>query len=509
MLKDQFISEKLEQLIYACQTDNLQSYFKSLEEIPLDYSELYKTFIIERFLEEIEEIVLIEKLCDYLIYNNIFPSVTQILNTTKTNSIYQYAMYPDKEQGQIRHYGRKLHEYICLYLKGSLIDKVSKDLEPWWEPIKPLIADISKIIDPNYVERATVYSKVESDSEDQFVLSYVGRIDCVGVFRGKKYLIDWKFSGSLFDSDKLLEAYLQCSAYCLALKQSFNLDLDGFKIIGVEPNKDPKVWTIEYNSIGLYLSQWIARLKKFLRPGQKIQVSNNLSFRVLSYPKVLGSGIKTIIYYKADQFIQDNEFQSVSRIDNEGLDENSFEYEYSAKNSYGLVAFENMLGNLGKYERGRIIRACFPDDEDFQYGEWYYKDDVLNSYLESSYYFGQHEDTNSLELDDVGLLLNEAYEYFKNGYLEDSLPALNTFLRLNRDLENSFIAHKLRGEIYYGLEMFHESIEDYTSAIKIKSNDADLYNKRSSVYIKLGMFQSAQSDLDNALRLLKQQPNWP
>jgi tetratricopeptide (TPR) repeat protein len=536
LYKDQFISQKLEQLIYASQVDNLQSFFKNLEsEIPLDYSELYKTHIIECFLEEVKERDLIKKLCDYLIYNNIFPSVTQILNTTKGhvldhNNGCQYATHLNRDfQSQIRHYGRELHESICLYLKGFSIDELPKYLEPWWKPIRPLITDIRTIIDPEFIERATVYSKVESDSEDQFILSYVGRVDCVGVFQGKKYLIDWKFSYSSFDRDKLLGAYLQCSAYCLALKQSFDLDLDGFKIIGVEPNKDPEIWTIEYNSIDFYLSQWIARLKRFLRPGQRIKCSNDLSFRVLSYPKILDSGNKAVIYYKADQFIPDDQCQSISRIDDKGLDENPFEYELSTNNSYGFMAFENMLRCLGKYARGRVIRPYFPDDEVFQYSEWCYEDDVLNSYLESSYYFGCHEHANSLEPEsediddftyheyheflepefrDVGLLLNEADDYFKNGCLEESLLTLNTFLKLNRKPENNFTAYKLRGEIYYDLAMFHKSIENYTSAIEIKNDIADLYNKRSSAYIKLGMFQQAQFDLDNALSLLRQQqPN--
>lgn len=521
--KDQFISQKVDQLIYASQINSLQSFFKDLEsEFSLDYLELYKARILEFFIDEVKEEGLITKLCDHLIYNNILPSVTQILNTTKINNCLYITNYNKIHQNQIRQYGKDLHEFISLFLKGFSVDKIPEYLEPWWNPVKPLVTDIRAITDPEFIEKAAVYSKVEFDSENPFILSYVGRVDCVGAFQGKKYLIDWKFSSSSFDQVKLAEAYLQCSAYCLALKQSFDLDLDGFKIIGVEPNKNPKIWTVESNSIDFYLTQWIARLKKFLRPGQRIKCSNNLSFRVLTYPKTIRSGKKTIVCYQADQFLLDQQYQNISRINDIELDENLFEYETLTNDSCSLTASEDLLRFLGVYSQGRIIQPYFLDDEAPQYDGWFYKDDILNSYLESSYYFGCSGNISSLKSDsnnihdltnheyqdydfhdDVEVLLDCANSYFDDGDFKNSLLASAIFLKRNKNSESNFIAYKLRAEIFYHLEMFYECIDNYTNAIKIKNDVADLYNKRSSAYIKIGMFQQAQSDLDNALILLR------
>lgn len=121
--------------------------------------------------------------------------------------------------------------------------------------------------------------------------------------------------------------------------------------------------------------------------------------------------------------------------------------------------------------------------------------------------------------------LEEAIDYFKkdlqenpkNGYsfswiamLRDhqedygrALSAADMAIKLlpKKDAEYVIFAYSTRANVYLNLEDTVKAIADYTTAIKIKPDESDLYEKRAQIYYELGRYDLADADYQKMIEL--------
>ena len=121
--------------------------------------------------------------------------------------------------------------------------------------------------------------------------------------------------------------------------------------------------------------------------------------------------------------------------------------------------------------------------------------------------------------------LEEAIDYFKkdlqenpkNGYsfswiamLRDhqedygrALSAADMAIKLlpKKDAEYVIFAYSTRANVYLILEDTVKAIADYTTAIKIKPDESDLYEKRAQIYYELGRYDLADADYQKMIEL--------
>lgn len=66
---------------------------------------------------------------------------------------------------------------------------------------------------------------------------------------------------------------------------------------------------------------------------------------------------------------------------------------------------------------------------------------------------------------------------------------------------NLAVAYQQRGYAYASNQSYQEAIQDYTEALKIKSNDPSIYEQRAAVEMKMGDNDKALADYSEAIKL--------
>lgn len=62
-------------------------------------------------------------------------------------------------------------------------------------------------------------------------------------------------------------------------------------------------------------------------------------------------------------------------------------------------------------------------------------------------------------------------------------------------------AHKLRADIYYKIENYEKTFEDYAIAVKLSPADPDIYIDRAQIYFDLEQYSKAENDYRQALKI--------
>ena len=62
-------------------------------------------------------------------------------------------------------------------------------------------------------------------------------------------------------------------------------------------------------------------------------------------------------------------------------------------------------------------------------------------------------------------------------------------------------AHRLRGDIYYKIENYDKTFEDYSAALKLSPTDPDIYVDRAQIYFELKQYSKAEADYRQALKI--------
>jgi clan AA aspartic protease (TIGR02281 family) len=62
-------------------------------------------------------------------------------------------------------------------------------------------------------------------------------------------------------------------------------------------------------------------------------------------------------------------------------------------------------------------------------------------------------------------------------------------------------AHRLRGDIYYKIENYEKTYEDYAIALKLSPTDPEIYIDRAQIYFDLKQYSKAEADYRQALKI--------
>jgi tetratricopeptide (TPR) repeat protein len=96
------------------------------------------------------------------------------------------------------------------------------------------------------------------------------------------------------------------------------------------------------------------------------------------------------------------------------------------------------------------------------------------------------------------LLLLALSSWMQCHYWENSVTLFNHALQTTK---NNYLAHDCRGSAYSKLGRYQQAIEDYNQAILMKPDYAHAYYNRGTVYGKLGRYKQAIEDYNQAITL--------
>jgi Flp pilus assembly protein TadD len=98
----------------------------------------------------------------------------------------------------------------------------------------------------------------------------------------------------------------------------------------------------------------------------------------------------------------------------------------------------------------------------------------------------------------VAALMSCGFQWYEQGRLRDAKRIFQGLALL--DPGNAY-AHGLLGVIHQKEQNYETAISEYTLAIALFPNDANLFTNRGEIYLKLGKLEEAAKDLRDAIEL--------
>lgn len=173
------------------------------------------------------------------------PGVTTVLDATNNFDFTKWRKDNPNESKRCLERGIQLHDHIELYFESDLYE--SSDL------FKKLRNDILKDIKPVVWEHQ-VYSK----------LGYSGSLDCLGYYKDKLTLFDWKTSTKTKTPSQVTNYLIQVAAYAYALSELDGVSVDQCAVVIIpEQSERCQLFKIESADMILYFNEFRKRLRWF------------------------------------------------------------------------------------------------------------------------------------------------------------------------------------------------------------------------------------------------------
>lgn len=165
---------------------------------------------------------------------NYYPSITTVLGQTlpeeKRQALKNWQMalgaLADKKMKEATDRGTAVHSLIERYLKKEELVRKGENVEP------AFIAAFNALkLKLNKIEE--VWGLEVSMYSDEFQIA--GRCDCVGVYKGRPCILDFKTSGKIKASNQIEDYRLQLTAYAIMHNELFDTAItDGFILMTSE-----------------------------------------------------------------------------------------------------------------------------------------------------------------------------------------------------------------------------------------------------------------------------------
>ena len=164
-----------------------------------------------------------------------YPSVTTVLSDYKKDAIIQWRKRVGEQQAnkistQASRRGTKVHKLCEDYLNN---ESTFKDYTPenveMFKSIQPTLNEIEIV----YAQERTLYSHH---------LKTAGRVDCVGKFRGKPHIIDFKTSNKPKKWEWIDNYFMQGSAYSVMWEEMTGVPIPYIAIIIAVADDSPQVF---------------------------------------------------------------------------------------------------------------------------------------------------------------------------------------------------------------------------------------------------------------------------
>ena len=193
---------------------------------------------------------------------NPVPSVTTVLSKTsnKSDGIDQWRARVGYEEAEriiklSTDIGSAVHEAIENYLNNTLWDKFEDSLDQ----------KIAKKISQKFIKDGLNDISEVWGLEVGLILDnlYAGTADCVGIYKNKESIIDFKTAKKIKKREWIEDYFLQCCAYANAHNVMFNTKIEQLVILMVDRDlifKEFLVKPIEFKTL---TGKWKSRLIKF------------------------------------------------------------------------------------------------------------------------------------------------------------------------------------------------------------------------------------------------------
>ena len=164
-----------------------------------------------------------------------YPSVTTVLSDYKKDAIIQWRKRGGEQQAnkistQASRRGTKVHKLCEDYLNNeSTFKDYTPDNVEMFKSIQPTLNEIEIV----YAQERTLYSHH---------LKTAGRVDCVGKFRGKPHIIDFKTSNKPKKWEWIDNYFMQGSAYSVMWEEMTGVPIPYIAIIIAVADDSPQVF---------------------------------------------------------------------------------------------------------------------------------------------------------------------------------------------------------------------------------------------------------------------------
>ena len=195
------------------------------------------TFLHENILGDIELSTTNEngKRCYITPDGQRYPSITTVLSEYKKEGIIAWRKRVGEQEAnkistKASRRGTKVHKLCEDYLNNELSFKdFTPDNVEMFKGIQPFLDEIEIV----YAQERTLYSHH---------LKTAGRVDCVGMFRGKKHIIDFKTSNKPKKWEWIDNYFMQGSAYSVMWEEMTGVSIPYIAIIIAVVDEAPQVF---------------------------------------------------------------------------------------------------------------------------------------------------------------------------------------------------------------------------------------------------------------------------
>ena len=199
----------------------------------------------------------------YLVNNQKLPSVTSILQQTKSdedkaalkNWIERVGpAVANKIKNEASATGTSMHSYLEDFLRGRINESLFESNEKYKNMAKEIIdKGIKGKLEEIYgVETTLVYPE-----------KYAGTADLIGVYQGKSVVIDFKQANKIKKSEYIQDYFLQLGAYTLAHDVVHGTKMEAGIILLCTKDILFQEFKIEGAELEIYQNLFLGRLKKF------------------------------------------------------------------------------------------------------------------------------------------------------------------------------------------------------------------------------------------------------
>ena len=193
---------------------------------------------------------------------NPVPSVTTVLSKTsnKSDGIDQWRARVGNEEAEriiklSTDIGSAVHEAIENYLNNTLWDKFEDSLDQ----------KIAKRISQKFIKDGLNDISEIWGLEVGLILDnlYAGTADCVGIYKDKESIIDFKTAKKIKKREWIEDYFLQCCAYANAHNVMFNTKIEQLVILMVDRDLIFKEFIVKPIEFKTLTSKWKSILIKF------------------------------------------------------------------------------------------------------------------------------------------------------------------------------------------------------------------------------------------------------
>jgi ATP-dependent exoDNAse (exonuclease V) beta subunit len=185
-----------------------------------------------------------------------YPSVTTVLSAYNKKAIFEWRQRVGEEQAnrisrKASGRGTKLHTICENYLMNEIDEVKFRTMIP---DTKQLFLQLKPHLDDNI---GRIYGIEQSLYSDR--LKIAGRCDCIAEWNGELSIVDYKTSSWQKDEDKILNYFMQCTAYAEMFEERTGMPVNQIVVaVAVEETQQAQIFVREKDKYIQSLMQFIA-----------------------------------------------------------------------------------------------------------------------------------------------------------------------------------------------------------------------------------------------------------